>query len=53
MATAAKNPFTWVEIYVEDMGRAQKFYETVLKIQMTPMPMSDDMGEMQMQLMMA
>jgi len=48
MATAAKNPFTWVEIYVEDMGRAQKFYETVLKIQMTPMPMSDDMGEMQM-----
>ena len=26
----AKNPFTWVEIYVEDMSRAQKFYEAVL-----------------------
>lgn len=48
MATAAKNPFTWVEIYVEDMGRAQKFYETVLKIQMTSMPMPEDIGEMQM-----
>ena len=34
MATQAKNPFTWVEIYVDDMSRAQKFYETVLEIQM-------------------
>jgi predicted enzyme related to lactoylglutathione lyase len=33
----AKNPFTWVEIYVEDMERARKFYETVLQIEMTPM----------------
>ena len=28
-----KNPFTWVEIYVEDMQRAQKFYENVLQIE--------------------
>jgi hypothetical protein len=29
MTTQAKNPFTWVEIYVDEMSRAQKFYETV------------------------
>ncbi|WP_370870505.1 VOC family protein [Daejeonella sp.] len=32
MAAQAKNPFTWVEIYVDDMGRAQKFYESLLQI---------------------
>ncbi|MFN2429208.1 MAG: VOC family protein, partial [Cryomorphaceae bacterium] len=32
MTAQPKNPFTWVEIYVEDMRRAQKFYEAVLQI---------------------
>ncbi len=48
MAANAKNPFTWVEIYVEDMSRAQKFYETMLEIKMSELPMPEGMGEMQM-----
>jgi uncharacterized protein len=48
MATQPKNPFTWVEIYVEDMSRAQKFYETVLAIQLEKLPMPEGMGEMEM-----
>jgi hypothetical protein len=32
------NPFTWVEIYVEDLDRARKFYETVLQVKMTAAP---------------
>lgn len=31
------NPVVWFEIYVQDMDRAQKFYEDVLQIQMHPM----------------
>jgi predicted enzyme related to lactoylglutathione lyase len=38
-----KNPFVWTEIYVEDIARAQKFYETVLEIQMQPAPMPEGM----------
>ncbi|GAB4491452.1 MAG: VOC family protein [Thermodesulfovibrionales bacterium] len=26
------NPFVWVEIYVQDLGRAKKFYESVFQI---------------------
>jgi predicted enzyme related to lactoylglutathione lyase len=48
MKANTKNPFTWVEIYVDDMGRAQKFYETVLQIQMIPMQTPGDMGDLQM-----
>ena len=48
MTTPAKNPFTWVEIYVADMKRAQQFYETILDIQMAELPMPEEMGEMQM-----
>lgn len=48
MTTPAKNPFTWVEIYVADMKRAQQFYETILDIQMAELPMPEGMGEMQM-----
>lgn len=48
MATPAKNPFTWVEIYVEDMSRAQKFYESVLQIKMIPMETPGDYGELEM-----
>lgn len=31
------NPVTWFEIYVEDMDRASKFYETVLGYQLEEM----------------
>ena len=48
MSTSVKNPFTWVEIYVSDMKRAQQFYETILDIQMEELPMPEEMGEMQM-----
>lgn len=36
-----KNVVTWFEIYVEDMSRAQKFYETVIGL-----PMNDIGGGM-------
>jgi predicted enzyme related to lactoylglutathione lyase len=48
MAEQAKNPFTWVEIYVEDMSRAQKFYEALFQIKLNEMPMPESVGEMQM-----
>jgi uncharacterized protein len=48
MATQAKNPFTWIEIYVEDMSRAQKFYETVLQINMVPMQAPGESGDLEM-----
>ncbi len=28
------NPIVWFEIYVQDMERAKRFYETVLKVQL-------------------
>ena len=31
------NPVNWFEIYVQDMGRARKFYETVLGVALRPM----------------
>jgi len=39
------NPVVWFEIYVDDIKRAKKFYETVFKIQLTelPNPTSDSM----------
>lgn len=48
MPTQTKNPFTWLEIYVEDMSRAQKFYETMLQIKMTPMEAPGGFGDLQM-----
>ncbi len=48
MENTARNPFTWVEIYVDDMHRAQCFYETVFAIQLIDLPTSEDMGELQM-----
>ncbi|HMN32707.1 MAG TPA: VOC family protein [Chitinophagaceae bacterium] len=48
MTSKVKNPFTWVEIYVEDMNRAKTFYETVFQTQLTELPMSPDFGDMQM-----
>lgn len=40
-----KNPIVWFEIYVDDMKRASKFYETVLevKLERMPNPTEDDM----------
>ena len=29
------NPFRWVEIYVDDMERAKKFYQEVFKTELT------------------
>lgn len=48
MTSQAKNPFTWLEIYVEDMKRAQLFYETVLQIKMIEMPTPGETGDLQM-----
>ncbi len=48
MAAISKNPFTWIEIYVEDMDRAQKFYETVLQINLIPMETPGGFGDLQM-----
>ncbi len=48
MTTKTKNPFTWIEIYVEDMSRAQKFYETVFQIEMIPMQAPGDFGDLEM-----
>jgi uncharacterized protein len=43
-----KNPFTWLEIYVDEMPRAQKFYEDVLQIEMTPMQTPGEFGDLEM-----
>ncbi|MCZ8196755.1 MAG: VOC family protein [Flavobacterium sp.] len=43
-----KNPFAWVEIYVSDMARAQKFYETVLATSMIPMQTPGEFGDLEM-----
>lgn len=36
------NPVTWFEIYVDDLSRAQKFYETVLDVKMQDLPDPND-----------
>lgn len=35
------NPIVWFEIYVNDMSRAQKFYETVFAITLSELPTPD------------
>jgi predicted enzyme related to lactoylglutathione lyase len=37
----AHNPVNWFEIYVNDMERAKRFYETVLNLQLEKMPNPD------------
>lgn len=45
----AKNPIVWFEIYVDNMARAQKFYEAVFDLQLSDMPMPDTIdSEMKM-----
>jgi len=39
MENKKPNPVVWFEIYVNDMARAQKFYETVLNIKFDDLPM--------------
>jgi predicted enzyme related to lactoylglutathione lyase len=41
-----KNAISWFEIPATDLSRAQKFYETILEIEMIPM----DMGSMKMRM---
>lgn len=36
-----KNAISWFEIPVTDMNRAQKFYETIFQMQMTPLETPD------------
>lgn len=38
------NPVVWFEIYVDDLERAKKFYETVLDVQLDDMPDPTDSG---------
>jgi predicted enzyme related to lactoylglutathione lyase len=44
---STKNPFTWIEIYVEDMARVQQFYESVLQVELVELPSPDGNTEMQ------
>ena len=48
MEANTKNPFTWIEIYVDDMPRAKTFYETVLQIEMTPMEVPGGFDDLEM-----
>lgn len=43
-----ENPVVWFEIYVDDLVRAQTFYETVFDLKMNEMPMPDIGEEMKM-----
>lgn len=36
-----ENPVVWFEIYVNNLNRAKKFYETVFKLELNEMPMPD------------
>jgi predicted enzyme related to lactoylglutathione lyase len=35
------NPVGWFEIYVQDMARARKFYETVFEVKLEKLPAPD------------
>ena len=47
---ATKNSVTWFEIYVNDMARARKFYETVLAVTLTDMQVPGDADGAGMQM---
>ena len=42
MENQKHNAITWFEIYVDDMDRATKFYETVLNVKMDELPNPTD-----------
>ena len=46
----AQNPVVWFEIYVDDLERAKKFYEKVLKLKFVEMPMPE-MGDDSMKML--
>lgn len=39
------NPVVWFEIYVDDLKRAQEFYEAVLNFQLTELPAPEDVED--------
>jgi Predicted enzyme related to lactoylglutathione lyase len=41
------NPVNWFEIYVNDMQRAQQFYETVFQVKLTELPNVSNHDDMQ------
>jgi len=43
-----RNPVCWFEIYVQDMQRAQKFYEAVLGIELTKLESPESATELEM-----
>ncbi len=43
-----KNPGVWFEIYVDDLPRAQKFYESVLNVELSELPTPGDADDMKM-----
>jgi len=43
-----ENSVGWFEIYVEDMSRAQKFYESVFLWKLEEMEMPEDFPEIEM-----
>ncbi len=42
------NPVSWFEIQVQDMARAVAFYESVLGVTLTNLPMPGEVGGMEM-----
>ena len=43
-----RNPVGWFEIYVTDMDRSRKFYETVFGVELQSLPSPDETLEMWM-----
>lgn len=43
------NPVVWFEIYVNNLQRAKKFYETVLKTELSELPSPDTKDDIKMQ----
>jgi uncharacterized protein len=39
------NPIVWFEIYVQDMPRARKFYESVFKVKLEKLPVDLEMWQ--------
>lgn len=46
----SKNPVVWFEIYVDDLKRAQIFYETVLGLALSALPTPTDVPDEMMML---
>jgi predicted enzyme related to lactoylglutathione lyase len=44
-----RNPVGWFEIYVQDMHRAKKFYETVLGVELVKLDSPDEVSGIEMQ----